>query len=449
MPLSIPTRKGVVDSLRNYVRDALPSLDPSTERRSFIGGLVKSLGSGLADWYIALKRYADREPFPQTASSSFLFTGWWADITKLTQNPAAPASGFVVVTGTAGTVLPKGTTMTVAGTTFLTDVPATVVAQSISIIGLTEDGTTGNAKAETVGAHFLATGMTVTISAAATAAYNRTAVITVTGTNTFTYPLDVLPGVAAGGSPKVTATYAAVQTTATTTGQTTNVDSGGTLSISGAPAGIDGTARVTFGGVTGGTDLESEDSYRARVLEALGTDFGMFTADEIAIVAKQVPGVTRVMIRTARPFPAPAGYPIEGQVKVAFLRENDANPLPSAQEVADVKARIMALAMPAHTAPDDVIVMSPPPYAVNFAFRSITPDTPGMRRAIQASLTQFFRETAEWGAIVPVDQYRCAILAAYDATTQQPLKSFVLDAPTSDLVPGVDDMPVLGLVTFR
>ena len=89
MPLNIPARRDVVGATQAYVREGLPELDPSTERRSFIGGLVKSLSSALHDFYVALKRYGDNEPFPQRASRAFLLSGWWVDITGLTLNPAA------------------------------------------------------------------------------------------------------------------------------------------------------------------------------------------------------------------------------------------------------------------------------------------------------------------------------------------------------------------------
>jgi uncharacterized phage protein gp47/JayE len=194
------------------------------------------------------------------------------------------------------------------------------------------------------------------------------------------------------------------------------------------------------------TDIETEDSFRARTLEALGTDYGMFSADEIEIVAKTVPGVTRVMIRQATLFGTNGVN--EGQVKIAFLRDNDANPLPSAQEVADVKAKIVGLIMPAHTAEDDVIVMSPPPLTVDHDFASITPDTAGMRLAIKASLDQFFREEVAWGETISLDAIKCAILAAYDTETRQRLRSFSLTDPSTDIDPTDDEYPVLGEVTF-
>lgn len=455
MPLTIPNRKAVTDALRNFVRGELPELDASTERRSFVGGLVKSLGSLMADWYIALKRFADHEPFPQTATGSFLTRGWWRDLTKLSPNPASPAHGYLAITGTPGTIVNAGSEFTGNGSVlFRAMTSATIFNQSQNIASLIFDAASGICIAQTPNPHFLATGMQVIVSGAIQTEYNGEVEITVTDDSEFVYTPASPPGVTpATGSPKLAATFATLKVEATTSGQATNQDGNSTVALSAAPSGADSTALVTFGGLTGGADAETNDEYRARVLEALGTDFGMFSAPEIMIVAKQVSGVTRVFVRTAQLEPAP-GWPQEGQVKIAFLRDNDANPLPSAQEVADVRNRILALELPSHTAAEDVIVMSPPPFTVNFVFQSITPDTPGMRRAVIAALSQFFREEADWGGAIAALDYECAIKSAYDLETRQRLKSFVLTSPNDDLIPGttvgfdVDDYPVLGTVTF-
>lgn len=446
MALSIPSRKGVTDALRNYFRAELPNLDTSTERRSLIGALVKSLGSALADFYIALKRWVDREPFPQTASEAgTLYTGWWQALTKLERNPAAPAHGMVVITGTSGTAIPADLVLTAGSVTYKTKTTGTIVSQPIAAASLRVSYPyaefTSNAP------HLLASGVSVTISGAAPSGYNGTYTITVTGDKTFTYEPPVLPGSAASGSPVASITGVAIEVQSTSVGKSTNLDGGSTLSIAAPPVGASSTAYVCYDGVQGGTDIETADEYRARVLKALGTDYGMFTADEIEIIAKQVPGVTRVMIRKAMIDP-PLGWPLEGQVKIAFLRDNDVNPLPTAQEVADVKSRIMALAMPAHTAPEDVIVMSPRPHRVDIILAGVTPDSASMRRAIKAQLEQFFRENATWGEPIDVIAIQCAIRDVVDVENRVRLKSFNLIAPNQTVVPGVDDIPILGSVIY-
>ena len=234
MPLDIPKRAEVVASLQAYVRTNLPDLDPTvTRRRGWIGGKVRSLGSALHDWYVKLKRYADREPFPQTASENFLITGWWADITGLTRLPASAAAGKVVLTGTAGTTLLAGATISSGTYDYTTDNSAAVVAQSLILSSLTRSGAT--AIAETPSDHFLASGMTVTISGAAQAEYNGTPIITVTSANEFTYAVAGAPATPATGTLLVSGVWGNADITGTTKGHDTNVDAGTSLAVSAPP----------------------------------------------------------------------------------------------------------------------------------------------------------------------------------------------------------------------
>lgn len=442
MPLQIPTRQNVVRSGQGYFRTAVPEWDPSASRRSYVGGLVVAAMSALHDWYVAL-REAIKQVFPQTAQGTFLRTGWWSDITHLQPNPSTAAHGLVVFTGDAGASIDAGIELTSSGQRYTTDNGVSIVTQSITIASLTRSGST--VTASTTEAHQLATGMTVAISGASETEYNGDVAIIVTSTTTFVYAIDSTPTTPATGSILLTATWAAVNVTCATKGVDGNRDSGSELS---APtiSGVDSTALVTYGGVVGGAASETDESYRSRVLAALGTDFGTFSAGEIDILAKTVTGVTRVWVRQARINP-PAGWPMEGQVFVAFMRDNDFSPFPSAQHIADVYAAV-AQVLPAHTAPEDLVVTGPTPQAVDFAFSSITPDTPTMRAAITASLKQFFAEGVDYGVDIPEDDYRCAIRDTYDPVGRKRLTSFTLSTLSGDVSVGVSSLPTLGSVTF-
>lgn len=445
MPLEIPKRSEVVSGLQSYVRSDLPELDPTvTRRRGYIGGMVRSLGSALHDWYVKLKRYADNEPFPQRASENFLIGGWWADITKLTRLPETAAAGRVALTGTDGSTLPAGSEISTGQVTFTLDNTASVITQSLILTSLTRSGST--AIAETASDHQLASGMTLTVSGASQAEYNGSVTITVTAANEFTYSITGAPVTPATGSPIISGTWGTALVTCTTKGQDTNVDAGQTLSVSSAPTGIDGTARVCFGGLAGGTDIEDIESYRDRVLEALGTDFGMFSAAEIKIVTKQIPGVTRVWVIEATADGSNGVLP--GQVKIYFMRDNDANPYPSTTEIETVKGHIVETIMPAHTHEDDVMVYAPTAAPVDFDFSSITPDTPSMRLAIKAKLTQYFDEAVDLGVDLTSDDYRCAIKETYDTERRQSLQAFSLSSPTGTVSVASDELPTLGDVTF-
>lgn len=445
MPLQIPTRSAVVAAFQGYVREALPELDPSTSRRSFIGGLVKSTASALHDWYVALKRYADNEPFPQRASSSFLRSGWWRDVTKLAPYEASAASGRVVITGTAGTIIPAGTEMTGSNVLYRVESSTAITAQSLNASSLTRSGST--ATFETATPHFLATGMTVAVSGATETGYNGSWTITVTADNEFTFDLGALmPTTPATGTPIASATWAVAEIVSDTTGFSTNLDAGSTLSLSSPPAGASAQALVTFGEIGGGSDAETTESYRARILKALGTDFGMFTADEIEIVAKSVPGVTRVWVRKATLNGTNGVY--DGQVKIAFMRDNDSNPFPSSFEVETVRDKIHDMIRPAHTAEDDIVVEAPVKLTVDIEIDALLPNTASMKRAIIARLEQFFAESVEYGTDIPSDAILCAIRETYDREGRAKITSFTLTDPAIDVAVGNNEIPALGEVTF-
>lgn len=444
MPLEIPSRSDVVSSLQAYVRASLPELDPTvTRRRGYIGGMVRSLGSALHDWYVKLKRYADREPFPQTATGQFLFQGWWGDITKLKALPATGATGKVVVTGTDGSIVPANTQMLANNLTYTVNSSIGIVAQSLLIASLTRSGTT--AIAETDVEHLLATGMSLTISGAAQTQYNGTFTITVTAANEFTYQVTGSPATPATGTILAAGTWGNADITCTTKGQETNIDAGSTLSLASAPIGVNSTAIVTFGTIGGGTDAEDTESYRARVLEALGTDFGMFSAAEIKIVAKEIAGVTRIWVLEATETGSNGVLP--GQVKIFFMRDNDANPFPSGVEVETVRTHIIDTCKPAHTVDEDVMAAAPTALTVNFPFTAISPDTASMRAAIRNSLAQFFDESVDLGVNITEDDYRCAIKGTFDSERRQSLTSFSLSI-SGDITVAIDELPILGDVTF-
>lgn len=445
MPLEIPSRNEVVASLQAYVKTDVPELDPTvTNRRGWIGGKVRSLGSALHDWYVKLKRYGDREPFPQKASGDFLYDGWWSDITHLTRLAAAPASGRVVITGTAGTILPVDSTMTYGNTTFTVEASAAVIDQSLAVASLTRVGTT--AIVETLAAeHQLATGMTITISGASASAYNGMFVITVTAANEFTYQVAGSPATPATGTIIASGAWGNALVTSTTTGQSTNVVAGSQMNIASPPSGLSSTAIVTFGALGGGTDIEGQEAFRTRILEALGTDFGMFSAGEIRIVTKNIPGVTRVWVVEAS-YEGTNGV-LPGQVKVYFMRDLDADPFPSFSEIEAVTAALLAI-KPAHMVPEDVMVFAPSPLVVNFAFSAISPSTASMQVAIRASLEQFFAEAVDLGRTITEDDYRCAIKNTFDPERGQFLTSFSLITPSGDITVASDQLPRLGNVTF-
>jgi uncharacterized phage protein gp47/JayE len=433
MPLQILTPAQVRDGLRGHVQAELPAWDTSVAKRSYIGGLIKAIALTVSDVLLTFARFVDRQTNPQSATGDYLLQGWWRAITRLDPLPASPARGFIAVVAAAGTEINTGSLLTSGNTSYRVVAPGIVAARTLALISVLRGD--GIWIAETASDHNIATGMIVSVGG-----LDRR--VTVTAANEFTFADTGLAVTASTAS----VTFAPVLVEALTTGQATNRNPGTAFEFSAGL--VDATATVTFGGIGGGAAKEDQESYRARILEALGADYGMFTPDEISIVAKDIPGVTRVFVRRAMRNPPP-GWPLEGQCRVAFLRDHDADPIPSPQEVAAVRDHLVATLLPAHAADDDGLeVLAPLRYPVNYRFTALSPDTPGMRAAIRAGLRQFHAESVAWGEIVPQDDYRCAIREQRDMSSGVKLKSFGLAHPVGDITPGHDDIATLGTIEF-
>jgi len=102
-------------------------------------GRVQAMGA--FDLYLYLQRIAD-ELFPDTASAEL---ARHADIWGVPRLPAVAAGGSVTFTGTSGTVLPSGISMTLGGVTVLTTAGGTITAGTLTVAALADTvGLAGN-----------------------------------------------------------------------------------------------------------------------------------------------------------------------------------------------------------------------------------------------------------------------------------------------------------------
>ena len=129
------------------------------------------------------------------------------------------------------------------------------------------------------------------------------------------------------------------------------------------------------------------------------------------------------------------------------MRDNDANPVPSAAEVQTVKAAINEI-LPANTSEDDNIVRAPVAVPLDYTFTLIDPDTATMREAIDASIQQFHAEETSVGVNVDEDKYRAAIANTVDPATGDELLNFVLSAPSGDQSIAANEISTKGVVTL-
>lgn len=222
---------------------------------------------------------------------------------------------------------------------------------------------------------------------------------------------------------------ATVTVTASLAGADGNCDEATTLSLESPIAGVDTAGSVASGGIAGGTDQESLEDYRERVLERMrSAPHGGASTDYVAW-AKEVAGVTRAWV-----------YPLQlgaGTVVVRFVRDDDASPIPDAGEVEEVQDYIDAR-RPVTAA---VTVVAPVAEPLDVEV-SITPDNSATRAAVEAELEDFLQREAEPGGTLLLSQILVAI------GTAEGVEDFTLTSPAADVTHTTNQLATLGTVTF-
>jgi len=435
MSIDIPDSAAEVENrAKTDVQRQLPNANPFL-KNSWLGALVASFSNRIYDFYLQLQ-IAIRENFADTATGDNLsrFGAIWGK----TLLSATKSTGNCTATGLATTVISSGTSMASGGLIYTSTTNATITAQTLSVASITRSGQ--NAVVTTDDDHGLGNNVPVTISGAVESAYNVTdAEITVTGLKTFAYTVAGSPATPATGTIEADFTAASVPIESDDFGAATNLDAGTNLKLQTPLLNVDDLLTVDFGEIGGGADQETQGAFRTRVLDRIQNPVSHFNVDAIIDKAKEVAGVTRVFVQPITP-----GV---GQVTIYFMRDNDANPIPSASEVNAVKAKIIEIA-PANTdTGNDVIVSAPTPITIPFLFSSITPSTPSMLAAVTANLDQFFKEDTVVDENVQEDAYRAAIFNTIDTLNGEEISDFELISPAGDITVGVGEIPVLGTVT--
>jgi len=434
MPINFPSLSNLVDRTRSDIRGELPNSDPT-----IFGSFFRALAEGLSNRsydIVLLVRQALDQSFIQTSSDIYLDRH--GERYNLFKNVATNSIGDVVFTGVAGTSIPNATLLNSEnGLKYTTQRGISVTNKTVSIASLTRSGTT--VTATTSSSHSLASGLSVVVSGANEIEYNGTFEVTVIGLDTFQYEVSGSPATPATGTISFSIDSAVVSVQSNETGKIQNLDGGSLLTLNTPITNIDSTGYANFSGVGGGSDIETEDDFRDRILFASANPVSNFNSSAIKRIVDGVSGVTRSFVQNITPN--------VGDVTVYFFRDNDTNPIPSSSQLAVVKNAILEI-LPATSDESNVYVLAPEIINIDFTFTSISPDTPTMRSAIENNLLAFFQDKAQFETNVTQDQYRSAIIETQDTETGQFLQSFVLSAPTGDITINSGQIGGLGVVTF-
>jgi uncharacterized phage protein gp47/JayE len=126
-----------------------------------------------------------------------------------------------------------------------------------------------------------------------------------------------------------------VSVVATAGGSNGNAAAGTLLTPATAIAGVSATVTVTSGGLTGGTDVESDSDGQVRLKQRMSSEPMGGSIWDYQTWAKQVAGVTRVWV-----FPLNRG---PNTVDVAFMMDGRTNPFPLSADITAVETAVNAV----------------------------------------------------------------------------------------------------------
>jgi uncharacterized phage protein gp47/JayE len=169
-----------------------------------------------------------------------------------------------------------------------------------------------------------------------------------------------------------------------------NVETGGQLSLVTAIAGVDGVADVIE--LIGGTDQESDDELRARVLLRIQQPpMGGCQTDYVQW-ALAVSGVSRAW-----------SYPLEmgiGTTTIRFMCDELRDYADGFPQAADVERVIDYINNVRPVAVKDFFVVAPIPYPIDFKISTLEMNNPSVREAIELTVDEMLTQKAKPGQTI-------------------------------------------------
>jgi uncharacterized phage protein gp47/JayE len=226
-----------------------------------------------------------------------------------------------------------------------------------------------------------------------------------------------------------------------------NADAGTQFSLAAPIPGVSssGIASTAF---TGGADLETQDSFQARVIEAYQNPPAGGSSGDYATWALSVSGVTR-----AWPVPGLMG---PGTVGIYVMLDNAnasfggfpqgtngaaTSELRAAAATGDQLAVANAI-YPLRPITDVVYVLAPLQLVVPFTISGLSAASAATKSAVSAAIAGVFAAAAQPGSLLPLSLIEAAV--AQVAGTS----GFVIQSPSANIPVPAGSLPVLGAVSY-
>ncbi|WP_265535381.1 baseplate J/gp47 family protein [Pseudomonas saponiphila] len=178
-----------------------------------------------------------------------------------------------------------------------------------------------------------------------------------------------------------------------------NADAGLELTAVQPVQGIGNAFTVLAPGLSGGVARESLESLRSRVIRSYRIIPHGGSADDYETWALECSGITRAWCRR--------NYLGPGTVGLFVMRDDDPQPIPNAEQLAQVQAYIE----PLRPVTAEVHVLAPVMLPVTYTLR-LTPDTSAVRAAVEDQLRDLHSREAGLGQTLLLSHIREAISSA-------------------------------------
>lgn len=264
--------------------------------------------------------------------------------------------------------------------------------------------------------------------------------VTATGTNGTSIPLGTILRLDAATAYRVTTGQviaggaATLPVQALLAGEFANIPEGAAVSFESTIPFVNASATVAVGGIAGGNDEEGVEEVRDRYLLRLREPPTGGSDQDYIGWALAVAGVTRAWV-----YRRELGL---GTVVVRFVRDNDVSIFPDAGEVAAVQAKLAAERMT--TA--EVTTVAPTNLAVTFTIH-IVPDNADTQAAVSAELTDLLKREGEPGDGVARGKILLSAIRTAIGTAEG-VTDYSVTIPAADVVPGVGQLPTVGVITW-
>jgi uncharacterized phage protein gp47/JayE len=229
-------------------------------------------------------------------------------------------------------------------------------------------------------------------------------------------------------------------------GAITNCDDATPISLDMPPPGIN-AGGVTVGLTRGGSDQETEDAFRTRMLQAYAAPPHGGSATDYIEWATAVPGCSRAWVIPEEYGPGSVGvyvmFDIANAATGGFpIGTDGAAALETRAPTATGDQLLVANAIwPVQPVTALVYVLKPIAMPVNITVKNLNPNTVEQQTAIVAALGDMFLHTAQVGGTI----YSSDIYQAIQATPG--VVHFDMTAPTTPVVAAAGHLPVPGTFT--